>query len=199
MKISNCWTAVGGWLLVCALLFSLGGCVGRGMTYLDGEGPGVGQRVQLYLEGRSITGKSIMAIEIESEGTRTKIGSREISAALGDPYQKYESFELGMCFAEAAWVSQRMVVIFVKNCLGRKTLIAFDCEKRRAMPGEPYGDSIRTAIRVRYKRELPQNISDPLEWVDTEAAREAFYLRTPVSVKLDLRGAATSLPIRWDL
>ena len=164
------------------LLTGLFGCAGRGQTYLFGEGPGVGQRIEINLEGRPLTGKSIMAIEVESAGARTKIGSSEIAAAAGDPGQQYETFEVGMCFAEAAWASEQIVVIFVKNCLGRRTMIAFDCEKREVLRGEPYGDSIRKAIRVRYRRELPQYIGDPLEWADTRAAAEAFLRRTPVRI-----------------
>ncbi len=68
-------------------------------------------------------------------------------------------------------------MVQVKNCLGHVTFVAIDCDGMRMMSGDGYGDSIREVLRKRYRAELNGSREDPLQWINREAAREAYRSR----------------------
>ncbi len=135
--------------------------------------PGAGRSVSVFLEYGSKFFDAELLLEVADGGTRIVLRRDDI-ARVTTVHAKDELYELGVCGAEIAWAGRDVAAIFVKNCLGRSTFVAYDFRQRRLAPGDPYADSMRAAIRERYRQEMGTYDGDPLEWARGPRMDDAY-------------------------
>jgi hypothetical protein len=165
-----------GVALVVGVSICLTSCTADRQVELVSSGPNKSRQIRLVLESSVISPKARLAIEAIYGDRVVRFEPSEVSK-IGDESLGYNTFELGVCFSEIAWPDDNTAVIFVKNCLGKRTMVAVDFELARLRSGASFDDSLRRSIELRYKKQLKSKQQDVLEWVDTDEAAKEYRWR----------------------
>lgn len=151
----------------------LSGCGRARELELVSTAPGTARSVVVFLEYGSKFFAAELLLEVADGDTQTVLRRDDI-ARVTRVQAKDELYELGVCGAEIAWPDRDVSAIFVKNCLGSTTFVAYDFRQRRLTPGDPYADSLRRALRDRYRKEMGTFDGDPLEWARGPRMDDAY-------------------------
>lgn len=157
-KAKTATTLLVAWLLI------LSGCQRSQFIELVSKSPHGPQSMAVFLEHHNGFFKNKLLLVAEDKGRKVELRVADI-ARVTDRHVLDEWYEVGMCFAEVAWPSREVAAVYVKNCLGSTTFVAYDFGRRKLLPGTGYEDSMREAIRRRYGKELREYGGDPIRWV----------------------------------